>query len=101
MVGERGGRSFRAGRESAGLTQLDSRVTAGPLDASPGSWAAYEAVLDGMDGPSRLQAAVELSEAVREIRLAGIQARFPELTRRQAVARFVLEAHGVTLPAAL
>jgi hypothetical protein len=51
-----------------------------------------------MDGPSRLHAAVELSESVREIRLAGIRARHPELNARQVIARWVLEEYGLKLP---
>ena len=51
-----------------------------------------------MDGSARLCAAVELSDAVREVRLAGIRARHPELTHREVVARLVSEDYGVTLP---
>lgn len=73
-------------------------MTPRPLDTTPASWSAYNAILDRMDGPERVRVAVELSEAVREIRLAGIRARHPELTRREAVARLVLEEFGVRLP---
>lgn len=73
-------------------------MTSRPLDTAPQSWAAYNAVLDGMDGPARFRVAVELSEAVRAIRLAGIRARHPELTRRETVARLVWEEFGVALP---
>jgi hypothetical protein len=69
-----------------------------PLDTAPASWTEYNAVLDRMDGPARLCAAVELSDAVREVRLAGIRARHPELTQREVVARLVSEDYGVTLP---
>ena len=69
-----------------------------PLDTTPAAWSRYEAVLDRMDAPARLHAAVELSNAVREIRLAGIRSRHPELSRRDAVAQLVAEEHGVTLP---
>ncbi len=69
-----------------------------PLDTDPGSWSEYVAVLDRMDGPARLRAAAELSDAVREVRLAGIRARHPELTGREIVARLVSEDYGVTLP---
>ncbi len=69
-----------------------------PLDTAPGTWAQYETVLDRLDGPARLRAAVELSEAVQEIRLAGIRSRHPELSREEAVARLVAEDHGVALP---
>jgi hypothetical protein len=51
-----------------------------------------------MGGPARVRAAIELSEAIREIRLAGIMARHPELSRRQAIARVIAEEYGVELP---
>lgn len=51
-----------------------------------------------MGGPERFHAAVELSESVRELRIAGIRARHPELSANQAVARWVLEEHGLALP---
>lgn len=73
-------------------------MSARPLDTAPGTWAQYEAVLDRLDGPARLRAAVELSEAVQEIRLAGIRSRHPELSRDEVVARLVAEDHGVELP---
>ena len=69
-----------------------------PLDTTPASWSRYESVLDRMDGPARLHAAAELSDAVREIRLAGIRSRHPKLTRAEAVVRLVAEDYGVTLP---
>ena len=69
-----------------------------PLDTAPAAWSHYEAVLDRMDGPARLRAAVELSDAVYEIRLAGIRSRQPELSLRDAVAQMVAEDHGVALP---
>jgi hypothetical protein len=73
-------------------------MTSRPLDTTPAGWAAYNAVLDRMDGPARLHDALELSEAVREIRLAGIRARHPELTPRDVVALLVSEEYGVELP---
>jgi len=69
-----------------------------PLDTAPASWSEYKAVLDRMDGPARLNAAVELSDAIREVRLSGISARFPDMTLQERVAQLVLEDHGITLP---
>lgn len=69
-----------------------------PLDTTPASWAQYEAVLDRMDGPMRLRAALELSDAVRQIRLAGIRSQHPELSAGEAMARLVAEDYGVQLP---
>jgi hypothetical protein len=53
-----------------------------------------------MDGPGRLYAAIELSEAVREIRMAGLAARHPELNAGELVARLVLEEYGVVVSGA-
>jgi hypothetical protein len=50
-----------------------------------------------MDGPARLRAAIELSDTVREIRLAGLRARHPESSGEELVARLVLEEYGVAL----
>lgn len=69
-----------------------------PRDTDPESWARYNAVLDHMDGPGRLLAALELSDTVREIRLAGLRARHPDLSRREVVARLVAEDYGIALP---
>ena len=69
-----------------------------PLDTTPSTWASYASVLDRMGGPARLNAAVELSESVRELRIDGIRRRHPELSMEQAVARWVLEEYGLTLP---
>ena len=73
-------------------------MTTRPLDTSPEVWLAHNTVLDQMGGPARLHAAVELSDAVREIRLAGIHARNPGLSRQEAVAELVSEDYGVDLP---
>lgn len=71
-----------------------------PLDTDPETWARYTAVLDGMDGPARVRAALELSQTVREIRLAGLRARHPDLSPRQIITRLVAEDYGVDLPPA-
>lgn len=71
-----------------------------PLDTTSASWAEYHAVLDRMDGAARVIAAVELSDAVRAVRLSGIRARFPDMTPQERVARLVLEDYGITLPSA-
>ena len=71
------------------------RMSSRPLDTAPVAWSHYEAVLDG---PARFRAAMELSEAVRELRLAGIRSRHPELTHEEVVARLMWEDRGVELP---
>jgi hypothetical protein len=71
-----------------------------PLDTTSASWLEYHAVLDRMDGAARVFAAVELSDSVREVRLSGIRARFPDMTPQERVAQLVLEDYGITLPSA-
>jgi hypothetical protein len=71
-----------------------------PKDTDPQAWSEYQAVLDRMDGSARFQAAVELSDAVRELRLAGIRTRHPELDERGIVALLVEEDYGVRIPLA-
>ena len=69
-----------------------------PIDTAPASWSEYEAILDRIGETARLNAAIELSDAVRKIRLDGIRSRHPELSLRKAVARLVAEDYGVELP---
>jgi hypothetical protein len=76
-------------------------MTSRPLDTDAAAWSAQNAALDRMGGPARLRAAIELSEAVREIRLAGIQACHPDLGRREVIFRLVREEYGVELPDSL
>ena len=71
-----------------------------PHDTTPAAWLVYETALAEMDGSERLYAAIELSEAVREIRTAGLRARHPELSDQELVERLVLEEYGVTLSGA-
>ena len=73
-------------------------MTSRPLDTTAAAWTAQNAALDRMGGRARLRAALELSDAVREIRLSGIHARHPELDRREVVARLVREEYGIELP---
>lgn len=71
-----------------------------PHDTTPAAWSAYQAVLDEMDGAARVYAAIELSDGVREIRLAGLRARYPESSTEELVSRLVLEEYGVALSSA-
>jgi hypothetical protein len=51
-----------------------------------------------MGGPARLYAAIELSDGIREIRLAGLRSRHPELNSDELLARLVQEEYGVPEP---
>lgn len=85
---------MRGIRDRIRLGPMSSR----PLDTSPAEWVKYNAVLDRMEGAARLHAALQLSDTVRELRLAGIRDRHPELTQREVIARLVAEDYGVDLP---
>ena len=76
-------------------------MTTCPRDTAPAAWSAHAALLDRMGGPARVRAAIELSEAVRDVRIAGIRARSPGLDHRQVLARLVSEDYGLELPSAL
>ena len=69
-----------------------------PLDTTPATWAQYETVLDRYQLLAAEGVDQKLSEAVQEIRLAGIRSRHPELMREEVVALLVAEDHGVVLP---
>jgi hypothetical protein len=69
-----------------------------PIDTAPASWSQYEAILDRIGEAARLNVAIELSDAVRRIRLDGIRSHHPELSLREAVALLVAEDYGVELP---
>ncbi len=48
-----------------------------------------------MDGAARLRQAMELSEAMRRLALAGLRVRHPEYSERELIARFAqLQSHG-------
>ena len=76
-------------------------MTPRPRDTAPAAWSTHTALLDRMGGSARVRAAIELSEAVRNVRLAGIRARNPGLDDREALARLVSEDYGLELPPAL
>lgn len=49
-------------------------------------------------GPTgRVEMAVELSDAVRELRLAGLRSTYPEATREELMKRFISELHGISV----
>jgi hypothetical protein len=47
------------------------------------------AVLRGLDGATRLNQALELSDAVRALAFARLKSRYPELDHRQLVAKLL------------
>ncbi len=73
-------------------------MTIRPRDTEPAAWTTHTALLDRMGGSARVRAALELSEAVRDIRVAGIRARNPDLDDQQVLALLVSEDYGLELP---
>jgi hypothetical protein len=69
-----------------------------PHDTTPEAWATHRKVLNDMGGARRLQAALDLSDTVRAIRIAGIRARHPGESDAQVVRRLVLAEYGIRLP---
>jgi hypothetical protein len=54
--------------------------------------------MDRMGGEERLKIALDLSEAVRSIRLAGLGAQFPTESQAQIVRRYIEQVYGIRLP---
>ncbi len=73
-------------------------MTTCPGDTTPTAWSIHAALLDRMGGSERVRVAIELSEAIRRVRMAGIRARNPGLDDRDVLARLVSEDYGVELP---
>lgn len=69
-----------------------------PEDTSPEAWQAQGAALSRLGSEGRVKMAAELSEAVREIQIAGLLDRNPHWSRREAVRRLVFMNLGVELP---
>ena len=65
------------------------------LDTSPESHAAQEAAYVAMGPAGRLRTALQMSEVVRKIRLAGLRHQWPEAAESELIRRFILEVHGV------
>lgn len=56
-----------------------------PDDTSVARWHTQLAILARMDPESRVRAAIELSDAVRELQIQGILVRNPDWSRRNAI----------------
>jgi len=69
-----------------------------PTDASPPAWQAQLEALARMDPQSRVRAAIDLSEAVRELQIQGALARHPSWRRSDAVDWLVARLTGQPSP---
>ena len=68
-----------------------------PMDTSREVQRRQEAAHRALGPTGRVELAVELSEAARELRLAGLRAAFPDDSRQELVKRFISEVHGIRL----
>ncbi len=71
-----------------------------PRDTTPEAWSEQLAALERLGPEGRVRVALDLSEAVRSIELAGILARNPGWETADAVRHLVSSRYGVRLPAA-
>lgn len=67
-------------------------------DITPEAEAVQEEPFRRMSPEERLQLASELSEFMRELALAGLRSRHPELSERQLIRELVRLWYGIELP---
>ena len=72
-----------------------------PLDTTEEARSVQEEAHARLGPEGRLRIAFELSEAVRELRLAGLRSLAPGISEEELVRRFVLETHGPQAEASL
>jgi hypothetical protein len=69
-----------------------------PADTTAEAWNAQEEALARLGPAGRVQVAVELSDAVREIQIEGLRALHPEWDRSTAVRHLIAAQFGIDLP---
>lgn len=69
-----------------------------PMDTTADAWIAQRRVLSRMGPADRVQIALELSESVREIQVAGLLARNSDWDKADAIRHLVAMNLGVDLP---
>jgi len=65
-----------------------------PLDTSPSAQAHQDQAHIRLGPEGRLRVALELSEAVRDLRLAGLRSVSPGASEAELVRMFIDESHG-------
>lgn len=68
-------------------------MTLRALDTTPDARKAQQTALARLGPEGRLRAALEMSESVRRIRLAGLRARHPDVSHEDLVACFIADVH--------
>ena len=71
------------------------------LDTSEKARSVQEEAHARLGPEGRLRIAFELSEAVRELRLAGLRSLAPGSPELEVVRRYILETHGLQLKVSL
>lgn len=66
-----------------------------PLDTTRDAADARRSALGRLDPAERVQAALEMSDSMRRIRLSGLRASLPDAAESELVARFIARVHGV------
>jgi hypothetical protein len=69
-----------------------------PADTTAEGWHAQREAHARLGPAGRVQVAVELSDAVREIQIEGLRARHPEWDRSTAVRHLIAAQFGIDLP---
>ena len=65
-----------------------------PFDTTPSAQALQDQAHRRLGPEGRLQVALELSEAVRDLRLAGLRSVSPGASEAELVRMFISETHG-------
>ena len=66
-----------------------------PADTTAEAWREQQAALSRIGPAGRVDAAIELSEMVRELQIAGIRSRNPEWSRSDAVRHLISTRFGI------
>ena len=67
-------------------------------DTTPEAAAIQLDIIRRKTGAERVELALEMSRMVRELQLAGLRNRFPDLSERDLLRRLVLELYSIELP---
>lgn len=65
-----------------------------PADTTPDAWRRQIAIFRGLTGSERVAMAWSMSEAARELSVAGIRHRHPDWTAAQVTKALVEQLHG-------
>ena len=67
-------------------------------DTTPEAEAIQLDIIRRKAGAERVELALEMSRMVRELQLAGLRSRFPDLSERDLLRRLVLDLYSIDLP---